>query len=89
VLAYLSRYTHRFAISNSRLIGFDPNFCDRGRTAVEAHELRQAAVHPLRRWLAPTCLFGDSVESGKVGIQHHNPCQRIGGAYRIPPAFHN
>jgi hypothetical protein len=25
VLAYLSRYTHRVAISNSRLLGFDPN----------------------------------------------------------------
>src|SRR6516164_7511861 len=54
------------------------NFCDRGRIAVEAHELRQAAVHPLCRWLAPTCFFRDSVENGKVlGMLRHQPAAEL------------
>jgi hypothetical protein len=53
VLAYLARYTHRVAISNSRLVAFDgardlqvERLSRRGRSAPEADEPRRTRIHP-------------------------------------------
>jgi hypothetical protein len=44
VLAYLSRYTHRVAIANSRLISFDDH--GQGARAIQDHDPGRARVHP-------------------------------------------
>ena len=54
VLAYLSRYTHRVAIANSRLIAFDENgvtfrykdYRADGRARYKTHDARHRRVHP-------------------------------------------
>ena len=54
VLAYLSRYTHRVAIANSRLIAFDrtgvtfrvEGLSRRGSRSPEGHDTRHRRVHP-------------------------------------------
>ena len=53
VLAYLSRYTHRVAISNSRLIALDNDLdiqgqrlSDRGGRPIQDHDTRRCRVHP-------------------------------------------
>ena len=54
MLAYLSRYTHRVAISNSRLIAFDQqgvtfkwkDYRIEGRDRYKLHDARHRRVHP-------------------------------------------
>jgi hypothetical protein len=54
VLAYLSRYTHRVAISNLRLIAFDEtgvtfrykDYRRDGPVAAARHDTRAARIHP-------------------------------------------
>ncbi len=57
VLAYLSRYTHRVAISNRRLIAFDPSgvtfrYKDYRRNGLERQQVMKLATHEfIRRFL--------------------------------------
>ena len=54
VLAYLARYTHRVAISNSRLVAFDEtgvtfkwkDYRDRRARTAQDHDARRRRVHP-------------------------------------------
>jgi hypothetical protein len=54
VLAYLSRYTHRIAIANSRLVAFDgervtfkmDGLPGQGRRPLQAHDARRRRIHP-------------------------------------------
>ena len=54
VLTYLSRYTHRVAIANSRLIAVRHNHCqlqvqglpDRGARSLQDHDAQAGRVHP-------------------------------------------
>src|SRR6202048_246514 len=57
VLAYLSRYTHRVAISNRRLIAFDPSgvtfrYKNYRRNGLERQQIMKLATHEfIRRFL--------------------------------------
>ena len=89
VLAYLSRYTHRVAISNSRLIRFD----DRGVT-FRWKDYRARGKAPGKAWIKPMTLAADEfirrfllhvLPSGFHRIRHYGFFASPGRAARHQP----